>query len=120
MPSRRNPEFGRAFFTVVAPTPLGLLAEEVQEAIEQLLGRHLAVEDGDAVGVHRAQDGAGTDQSTTKAAIPFRVGKEERWKRRRKGNISFDGACVRHRCRIYRPVAFRIRLTVATLLLHIS
>lgn len=81
MPPRSDSKFGRALFAIVASTPLGLLAQEVQESEEKLLGGNLAVEDGDAVGVHGAENGSCADQSTTKTAIPFGVSEKQGWKK---------------------------------------
>lgn len=46
---RSDPELGVALLAQVALAPLRLLAEEVEQTVEELLGRHVAVEDRDAL-----------------------------------------------------------------------
>ena len=46
---RSDPELGVALLAEVALAPLRLLAEEVEQTVEELLGRHVAVEDRDAL-----------------------------------------------------------------------
>ena len=46
---RSDPELGVALLAEVTLAPLRFLAEEVEQAVEELLGRHVAVEDRDAL-----------------------------------------------------------------------
>ena len=74
---RGDPELGAALLAVVSLAPLGLRAEEVEEAVEQLLRGHLEVEDGDAGVVDGAEDGAGLDQGAAEGAVALGVGYQQ-------------------------------------------
>ena len=45
---RGDAELGLTLLAIVALAPLGLRAQEVEQTVEELLRRHLAVEHGDA------------------------------------------------------------------------
>jgi hypothetical protein len=76
-----------ALLAVVPLSPLWLCAERVQQPVEQLLRRHLAVEDGNARVVDRAEDGAGLDQRPTETAVALGVGQQE-------GRVALHVGCV--------------------------
>ena len=70
-------KFGPTLLADVPLAPLWLLAQEIENAVEQLLRGHLEVEDGDALVVAGAQNGARADKALAQTRVAFSVSQQQ-------------------------------------------